>query len=107
MVKVPPPTKTNSISSPLGAVLVTIGGRSLGASTGVTVILGESEPGRALVGKSVAEIAAERGADPVDAFFETVLVNADDADLRANRLRLLAALRDTTREVADFSAISG
>ncbi len=44
---------------------------------------------------------------PVDAFFEAVLVNADDAALRANRLRLLAALRDTTREVADFSAISG
>ncbi|UOM35294.1 glycine--tRNA ligase subunit beta [Acuticoccus sp. I52.16.1] len=44
---------------------------------------------------------------PVDAFFEAVMVNADDPGLRANRLRLLAALRDTTREVADFSAISG
>ena len=44
---------------------------------------------------------------PVDAFFEAVLVNADDPAVRTNRLRLLAALRDTTREVADFSAISG
>ncbi|WP_075221091.1 glycine--tRNA ligase subunit beta [Acuticoccus yangtzensis] len=54
---------------------------------------------------AMSAIAALRA--PVDAFFEAVLVNADDPTLRANRLRLLAALRDTTREVADFSAISG
>ncbi|SHE70920.1 glycyl-tRNA synthetase beta chain [Kaistia soli DSM 19436] len=44
---------------------------------------------------------------PVDAFFEKVLVNADDAAVRVNRLRLLAAIRSATRAVADFSKIGG
>ncbi|GAB5374859.1 MAG: glycine--tRNA ligase subunit beta [Acuticoccus sp.] len=44
---------------------------------------------------------------PVDAFFEAVLVNADNPDLRMNRLRLLTALADIARKVADFSQISG
>jgi glycyl-tRNA synthetase beta chain len=43
----------------------------------------------------------------VDAFFERILVNAEDKDIRANRLRLLASFREATRAVADFSAISG
>ena len=43
----------------------------------------------------------------VDAFFDKILVNADDADVRANRLRLLASFREATRAVADFSAIAG
>ncbi|AWB23676.1 glycine--tRNA ligase subunit beta [Methylobacterium currus] len=44
---------------------------------------------------------------PVDAFFDTVTVNAEDAALRANRLALLNGLRAATREVADFSRIGG
>ena len=43
----------------------------------------------------------------VDAFFEKILVNAEDKDIRANRLRLLASFREATRAVADFSAIAG
>ena len=43
----------------------------------------------------------------VDAFFDKVLVNAEDAAVRANRLRVLAAVRDETRKVADFSMVSG
>ena len=43
----------------------------------------------------------------VDAFFAAVTVNADDAALRANRLRLLASLRDAVHTVADFSRIAG
>lgn len=43
----------------------------------------------------------------VDAFFEAILVNAEDAATRKNRLALLAAFRDATRTVADFSAIAG
>jgi len=50
-------------------------------------------------------LAALRG--PVDGFFERVTVNADDPALRANRLRLLAALRRTTLGVADFGRIGG
>jgi glycyl-tRNA synthetase beta chain len=44
---------------------------------------------------------------PVDAFFDKVLVNAEEADVRANRLRLLAAVQREMSKVADFSAISG
>lgn len=43
----------------------------------------------------------------VDAFFDKIFVNADDADIRANRLRLLASFREATQAVADFSAIAG
>jgi glycyl-tRNA synthetase beta chain len=45
--------------------------------------------------------------DPVDAFFEAVLVNDEDAAIRANRLALLKAIREATGTVADFSKISG
>jgi glycyl-tRNA synthetase beta chain len=44
---------------------------------------------------------------PVDKFFETVLVNDPDPALRANRLNLLARLRDTMQLVADFSKVVG
>lgn len=44
---------------------------------------------------------------PVDLFFERVTVNADDPALRANRLRLLAEIRDVLHQVADFSKIEG
>jgi len=44
---------------------------------------------------------------PVDAFFEAVKVNADDAAVRANRLSLLAGLRAALHRVADFSKIEG
>ena len=44
---------------------------------------------------------------PVDVFFEKVLVNDPDSALRANRLNLLARLRDTMHLVADFSKIAG
>ncbi|MBV9045503.1 MAG: glycine--tRNA ligase subunit beta [Alphaproteobacteria bacterium] len=44
---------------------------------------------------------------PVDAFFDKVKVNADDKKVRANRLNLLAALRSTLHQVADFSKIEG
>ena len=44
---------------------------------------------------------------PVDAFFEKVLVNDPDAATRANRLNLLARLRDTMHLVADFSKVAG
>jgi glycyl-tRNA synthetase beta chain len=44
---------------------------------------------------------------PVDAFFEKVTVNAPDAALRANRLKLLSEIRAATLNVADFSKILG
>jgi glycyl-tRNA synthetase beta chain len=44
---------------------------------------------------------------PVDAFFDKVTVNAPEANLRANRLRLLSRIRATLGEAADFSKIEG
>ncbi len=43
----------------------------------------------------------------VDAFFDKVTVNVDDAALRENRLKLLNEIREATRAVADFSKIEG
>jgi len=50
-------------------------------------------------------LASLRG--PLDAFFDKVTVNADDAALRANRLKLLSQIRRTTMLVADFARIEG
>ncbi|MCC6918945.1 MAG: glycine--tRNA ligase subunit beta [Alphaproteobacteria bacterium] len=44
---------------------------------------------------------------PVDAFFEKVTVNAPDPALRANRLNLLARIKQAAHLVADFSRIEG
>ncbi|MGV8832333.1 MAG: glycine--tRNA ligase subunit beta [Devosia sp.] len=54
---------------------------------------------------AMAELASLRA--PVDAFFTAVMVNDDDAAVRANRLNLLARLRDTMHLVADFSKVAG
>lgn len=54
---------------------------------------------------AMVEMATLRA--PVDAFFDKILVNVDDAALRANRLALLSAIRTTTLLVADFGRIAG
>ncbi len=54
---------------------------------------------------AMAEMAKLR--KPVDEFFDHVTVNATEAELRANRLRLLNRIRATTLAVADFSKIEG
>jgi len=43
---------------------------------------------------------------PVDAFFDSVMVNADDPALRANRLALLARLQVAMNQVADLSRLA-
>ena len=43
---------------------------------------------------------------PVDAFFDSVMVNAEDAQLRANRLALLADLHGLMNKVADLSKLA-
>ena len=42
----------------------------------------------------------------LDAFFESVMVNADDPALRANRLGLLAQLHAAMNRVADLSKLA-
>ena len=53
----------------------------------------------------MAELAKLRG--PVDAFFEAVMVNDEDPNVRANRLALLTEIRETLHRVANFSKIEG
>lgn len=73
--------------------------------------------------KAIAEVGPEAGAavakedfagamaamaklrPAVDAFFDKVKVNDDDAAVRENRLKLLNEIRAATRAVADFSKI--
>jgi len=52
---------------------------------------------------SLQTLAALRG--PVDAFFDGVMVNAEEADLRLNRLGLLATLHQAMNRVADLSRL--
>ncbi|MEN9477019.1 MAG: hypothetical protein RLZZ300_1160 [Pseudomonadota bacterium] len=54
--------------------------------------------------ESLTALAALR--TPVDAFFDGVMVNADDPALRANRLGLLAKLHAAMNQVADLSKLS-
>ncbi|MGS5781185.1 DALR anticodon-binding domain-containing protein, partial [Acinetobacter baumannii] len=54
---------------------------------------------------ALSKLAALRA--PIDAFFDGVMVMADDADLKANRLRLLAQLRNLFTAVADVSVLQG
>ncbi|MET0124935.1 MAG: glycine--tRNA ligase subunit beta [Pseudomonas caspiana] len=53
--------------------------------------------------ETLARLAALR--EPVDAFFEAVMVNAEDASVRANRYALLARLRGLFLGVADISLL--
>ncbi len=54
---------------------------------------------------AMSALARLRG--PVDAFFDRVTVNADDARLRVNRLRLLSAIGRAMGALADFSKVEG
>ena len=70
------------------------------------------------IAKPQADAAFERGdyaaslqalaalKNPVDAFFDGVMVNAEDAALRTNRLGLLATLHAAMNRVADLSKLA-
>ena len=56
-------------------------------------------------GAMLSELATLK--QPVDAFFDAVMVMAEDAQVRSNRLGLLARLDALCREVADLSLLPG
>ena len=82
--------------------------------TGERELYSALEAARNEAAKAVAE---ERFADamtslatlraPVDVFFESILVNAEEPGLRENRLTLLNAIREIMHSVAVFSKIEG
>jgi glycyl-tRNA synthetase beta chain len=53
---------------------------------------------------ALRECAALRG--PVDSFFDTVMVNAEDPALRQNRLTLLAQLHALMNRTADLARLA-
>ncbi len=62
------------------------------------------------LGKDEFDVAFKAAATlrgPVDNFFEAVTVNADAADIRENRLRLLSSIRNALDQLADLSKIEG
>ena len=75
----------------LYARLMTVGGDITGALA------------REDFGDAMAALARLR--QPVDAFFDRVTVNAEDPQLRENRLYLLGQIRSALGALADFSLI--
>ncbi|MER9652311.1 glycine--tRNA ligase subunit beta [Mesorhizobium sp. M0152] len=69
----------------------------------------EKQAGEAIQNEdfSAAMLALSALREPVDSFFERVLVNDEDQAVRANRLALLGRIRAATGQVADFSKIAG
>jgi glycyl-tRNA synthetase beta chain len=71
-----------------------------GARGEIDMLLGEER-----FGEAMTVLASLR--QPVDAFFDAVTVNCEDAKWRVNRLRLLSQIRSALTRVADFSQIEG
>ena len=80
------------------------------AETALSTALGEIGP-RADAAFAAGDYTASLQAlaalkTPVDAFFDSVMVNADDPALKANRLALLNQLHRTMNRVADLSRLA-
>lgn len=73
----------------------------------VNLASSETEAAIAREDFSGAMLALAKLRGPVDTFFEKVLVNDEDENVRANRLALLDLIRTATGKVADFSKIAG
>ncbi|MBT5074516.1 MAG: glycine--tRNA ligase subunit beta [Kordiimonadaceae bacterium] len=54
---------------------------------------------------AMSHLSSLRG--PIDNFFDKVIVNSDEAEVRVNRLKLLSQIRATMNLVVDFSKIEG
>lgn len=66
---------------------------------------GQKLAGEEKFSDAMAALATLRG--PLDAFFDAVMVNADDKNVRENRLKLLSQILTVTGSIADFSKIEG
>ncbi len=55
--------------------------------------------------KAMSALAILR--DPIDSFFDGVMVNSDDEKERGNRLRLLQSIHDTAGQIANFDSVEG
>ncbi len=73
----------------------------------VTLASSEAEAAISREDFNGAMLALAKLRGPVDTFFDKVLVNDEDENVRANRLALLDQIRAATGKVADFSKIAG
>jgi glycyl-tRNA synthetase beta chain len=73
----------------------------------IDTVAAEASAAVAREGFAAAMSAMAKLRPHVDAYFEKVTVNVDDAPVRANRLKLLNRIRVAARTVADFSKIEG
>ncbi|MFW8634518.1 glycine--tRNA ligase subunit beta [Cribrihabitans pelagius] len=79
-----------------------------------TALFDALETGRGAISSAIEaeDFAAAMGGmaalrAPLDAFFEAVQVNSDNAVLRRNRLNLLSQIRQTCGQAADLSRVEG
>ncbi len=86
------------------ALLVEPAERELHAALGAVAPLAERAFDAGDLAGSLRELAALKA--PVDAFFDQVMVNAEDPALRRNRLALLALLHRAMNRVADLSRLA-
>ena len=69
------------------------------------VARGRIEPALAAEDFAAAMAALAALRQPVDRFFDGVLVNAAEPELRGNRLRMLGRIRGNLQRVADFTLV--
>ncbi|MBL8344349.1 MAG: glycine--tRNA ligase subunit beta [Rubrivivax sp.] len=86
------------------ALLVEPAERELHAALGIVAPRAEQAFAAGDLAGSLRELAALKA--PVDAFFDKVMVNAEDPALRRNRLALLALLHRAMNRVADLSRLA-
>jgi glycyl-tRNA synthetase beta chain len=80
---------------------------AIALQTGLTKAKAEIDAALASESYSTAMTALSELRRPIDAFFDNVMVVAEDNTERENNLRLLGLIRDTARQIADFDKISG
>jgi glycyl-tRNA synthetase beta chain len=79
--------------------------RALSSANAALAAVAEETLAREDYRAAIRAVAGVRG--PLDAFFDRVTVNAPEAELRRNRLRLLNQTRSIMDRIADFSRIEG
>jgi glycyl-tRNA synthetase beta chain len=98
--------KGTKVAQSVDAALLTLDEeKALYAAVNLAAQEAEEAIAREDFGGAMLALAKLRG--PVDTFFEKVLVNDEDENVRANRLALLEQIRTATSKVADFSKIAG
>ena len=91
-------------SSPKGEALVGVREQALAAALAAVAPQADAAFANGDYTASLQALAALRA--PVDAFFDGVMVNADNPALKANRLGLLKTLHDAMNRVADLGRLA-